>query len=98
VDLVPFLLVEDGSVRDVVLGISISGIFVYDAKFGHAAHDNGLGNTFFAHSLDGTELLELEAALILGIDGRIDYRTAGGTTDVEGTERKLGTRLTEGPS
>ena len=92
---VPVSLVEYRTVRDIVLREGNAGVLVYDAKLGCTAYYNILDTTVTICSQYGTKFVELKLTVVLGIYRRIRSRARCSTTDVEGTERKLGTRLTD---
>ena len=78
------------------MGIGNACVLVYDADLGHSADHDLLSGTVFCYLLDGPEFLEHQFTVVLGLDGGIGCRAGSRTTNVESTEGKLCTRLTDG--
>ena len=71
-----------------------TGIGILDTHFGHTANDNLLDASIELRGIDGTEFLDDEVTIIASLEV-VDCNDATcDTTGVEGTEGKLGTRLT----
>ena len=89
--------VEFRTVRDVGGGIDHLGVGIDDTHFGHSSDNDfdvaALGIHFVGLYL--TELLDFEDTVVTRGYGRDGRDIRGDTTDVERTERKLSTRLTD---
>ena len=72
------------------------GVDIDDAHLREAADDHIDLFACFVLALDGAQIVDLEAAFVAGNDTVVGCHTSGDTTDVEGTQRQLGTRLADG--
>ena len=91
------LVVEFRAVGDVGRCEHHAGLGVEDAHLGQTADDNLDGTSVGADFVgcDGAELLDLKLAFVARGDGRYGRDVRGHTTDVERTQCKLCTRLTD---
>ena len=91
------LLVELGTVGQQSGEEGDVGVLVDDAHLGRTTNDNLVFAAIVVGIGDGTEFVDFETAFVLGSEAGVGTDvTTSNTTDVEGTEGKLGTRFTDG--
>ena len=95
-DLVALVDEELRAVGHVLGGEDDTGILVDEADFGQTADNDLAGAAVLVDDIDGTEFVELYAAVALGHDGGVGGGVGGDTTGVERTEGKLRTGFTDG--
>ena len=90
------LLVDDRAIRNIIVRECDACVLIHNLELGHTADNDFLSETVDSLPFESPELLILEFSVVLGLDGGISGRAGSGTSHVECTEGKLGTRLTDG--